>query len=202
MIKNGVDALIIEGSEAGGHIGPVSTSVLTQEILPDFRNASVPVFVAGGIGRGEQLASYINMGACGCQLGTLFACATESIAHQDFKKKFFRSSARNAVVSVQISPNFPVIPVRAIANKSTEAFAIRQREVIQKYERKELSKNDAQLEIEHFWVGSLKKAVIEGDVEHGSVMAGQSVGFVKEEKPAADILASLLEQCESLFSAS
>ncbi|MGY9054119.1 MAG: NAD(P)H-dependent flavin oxidoreductase, partial [Alphaproteobacteria bacterium] len=79
LVRDGADALVIEGSEAGGHIGPVSTSVLAQETLPTIRE--VPVFVAGGIGRGEAMVAFMEMGAAGCQLGTRFVCATESIAH-------------------------------------------------------------------------------------------------------------------------
>ena len=89
--RSGADALVIEGMEAGGHIGPVSTSVLAQEILPEIA-ADVPVFVAGGIGRGEAIAAYLDMGAVGVQLGTRFVCATESIAHANFKKAFLRRS--------------------------------------------------------------------------------------------------------------
>src|SRR5690606_18899598 len=82
LVRDGADALVIEGSEAGGHIGPVATSVLAQEILPWIRE--VPIFVAGGIGRGEAILSYLEMGAAGCQLGTRFVCARESIAHPRF----------------------------------------------------------------------------------------------------------------------
>jgi enoyl-[acyl-carrier protein] reductase II len=88
LIKNGIDALIIEGSEAGGHVGPVSTNVLVQEILPFIED--VPVFVAGGIGRGEVFLNYIDLGASGCQIGTRFVCAKESIAHKNFKDIFIR----------------------------------------------------------------------------------------------------------------
>src|SRR3546814_8657326 len=105
--------------EAGGHIGPVSTSVLAQEFLPALAEEHL-VFVAGGIGRGEAIAGYLEMGAAGVQLGTRFACATESIAHPDFKKAFFRAGARDAVASVQIDPRLPVIPVRALRNAGTE----------------------------------------------------------------------------------
>ena len=94
LIRLGVDALVIEGMEAGGHIGPVTTSVLAQEILPHIRE--VPVFVAGGIGRGEAIAAYLEMGASGVQLGTRFVCASESIAHANFKQIFIRSQARDA----------------------------------------------------------------------------------------------------------
>jgi enoyl-[acyl-carrier protein] reductase II len=122
LIRSGVDALVIEGMEAGGHIGPVSTSVLAQEMLPSIAD-QVPVFVAGGIGRGEAIAAYLEMGAAGVQLGTRFVCATESIAHPNFKKAFIRASARDAVASIQIDPRLPVIPVRALKNASTEAFS-------------------------------------------------------------------------------
>jgi enoyl-[acyl-carrier protein] reductase II len=119
LIRSGVDALVIEGMEAGGHIGPVSTSVLAQEMLPEIAD-QVPVFVAGGIGRGEAIAGYLDMGAAGVQLGTRFVCATESIAHPNFKRAFIGRSARDAVASVQLDPRLPVIPVRALKNAGGE----------------------------------------------------------------------------------
>ena len=196
LLRSGADALVIEGMEAGGHIGPVSTSVLAQEILPELA-AEHLIFVAGGIGRGEAIASYLEMGAAGVQLGTRFACATESIAHPDFKKAFFRASAREAVASVQVDPRLPVIPVRALKNKGTEEFTAKQREVAALLDAGQVDMAEAQLQIEHFWAGALRRAVIEGDVENGSVMAGQSVGMVTKEEPAADIIAELMGQCEA-----
>ncbi|PKP93481.1 MAG: 2-nitropropane dioxygenase [Alphaproteobacteria bacterium HGW-Alphaproteobacteria-14] len=196
LLRSGADALVIEGMEAGGHIGPVSTSVLAQEILPELA-AKHLIFVAGGIGRGEAIASYLEMGAAGVQLGTRFACATESIAHPDFKKAFFRASAREAVASVQVDPRLPVIPVRALKNKGTEEFTAKQREVAALLDAGAVDMGEAQLQIEHFWAGALRRAVIDGDVENGSVMAGQSVGMVKAEEPAADIIAELMAQCEA-----
>ncbi len=192
LVRLGADAIVIEGAEAGGHIGPVATSVLAQEILPHLRD--VPVFIAGGIGRGDAMLAYLELGASGCQLGTRFVCATESIAHSNFKKAFIRASARDAIPSVQFDPNFPVIPVRALQNQATRAFAEIQREVIQRYRDGELDQGAAQLQIEHFWAGALRRAVIDGDVESGSLMAGQSVGMVKGEQSAADILTELVEQ--------
>jgi enoyl-[acyl-carrier protein] reductase II len=196
LLRSGADALVIEGMEAGGHIGPVSTSVLAQEILPALAEEHL-IFVAGGIGRGEAIASYLEMGAAGVQLGTRFACATESIAHPDFKKAFFRASAREAVASVQVDPRLPVIPVRALKNKGTEEFTAKQREVAALLDAGQVDMAEAQLQIEHFWAGALRRAVIEGDVENGSVMAGQSVGMVTKEEPAADIIAELMAQCEA-----
>jgi enoyl-[acyl-carrier protein] reductase II len=194
LIRSGADALIIEGMEAGGHIGPVSTSVLAQEILPEIRD--VPVFVAGGIGRGEAILSYLEMGASGVQLGTRFVCATESIAHDKFKKAFIRANARDAMPSVQLDARFPIIPVRAIVNDGSKKFMEKQREVIARFDSGELDKDAAQLEIEHFWAGALRRAVIEGDTETGSVMAGQSVGMVVREQSCAEILDELVAQAE------
>jgi len=192
LIRNGADALVIEGAEAGGHIGPVSTSVLAQEILPQVRE--VPVFVAGGIGRGEALLSYLQMGAAGCQVGTRFVCATESIAHPEFKNAFIRASARDAVVSVQLDPDLPVIPVRALANGGMQLFMDTQRTVAARFREGRISQEEAQLEIELFWAGALKRAVLEGDVEHGSLMAGQSVGMVTCIQPTKEILEELVGQ--------
>jgi enoyl-[acyl-carrier protein] reductase II len=173
----------------------VATSVLAQEILPEVCD-QVPVFVAGGIGKGGMIASYLEMGAAGVQLGTRFACATESIAHPDFKKAFFRANARDAVASVQIDPRLPVIPVRALKNKGTEEFTRKQIEVAGMLDRGEVDMNAAQLEIEHFWAGALRRAVIDGDVESGSIMAGQSVGMVFKEEPVAEIIATLMAEAE------
>jgi enoyl-[acyl-carrier protein] reductase II len=192
LVRLGADALIIEGAEAGGHIGPVSTSVLAQEILPHLHE--VPVFVAGGIGRGEAVLSYLEMGASGVQLGTRFVCATESIAHPAFKRAFIKANARDAMPSVQVDPTFPVIPVRAIANEAARRFTLFQHEVIDRFRRGEMDQKAAQLEIEHFWVGALRRAVIDGDVEQGSLMAGQSVGMVEKEQPTIEIIADLVAQ--------
>jgi enoyl-[acyl-carrier protein] reductase II len=195
LVRSGVDALVIEGMEAGGHIGPVSTSVLAQEILPEMAE-QVPVFVAGGIGRGEMVASYLEQGAAGVQIGTRLVCATECIAHPAFKKAFMRGSARDAVASVQIDPRLPVIPVRALKNAGTEEFTRKQLEVARKLDEGLVDMQAAQLEIEHFWAGALRRAVIDGDVENGSLMAGQSVGMVKSEEPVAAILATMVAEAE------
>jgi enoyl-[acyl-carrier protein] reductase II len=192
LVRAGADAIIVEGMEAGGHIGPVSTSVLAQEILPVIRD--VPVFVAGGIGRGQAMLGYLDMGAAGVQLGTRFVCATESIAHPKFKQAFIRAAARDAIPSVQIDPRFPVIPVRALINDGTKRFMDLQRQVIERFNRGELDQKAAQLEIEHFWAGALRRAVIDGDVETGSVMAGQSVGMVTREQPTHEIIEELIAE--------
>jgi enoyl-[acyl-carrier protein] reductase II len=193
LIRSGADAIVIEGMEAGGHIGPVSTSVLAQEILPPL-GSEIPIFVAGGIGHGGLIAGYLEMGAAGVQLGTRFVCAHESIAHPNFKKAFIRASARDAITSVQIDPRLPVIPVRALKNREMESFAAKQREVADLLDRGDVEMGEAQLQIEHYWAGALRRAVIDGDVESGSVMAGQSVGMVKSEQPLAEILKQLMDE--------
>src|SRR3954454_16039285 len=167
MVRSGADAIVIEGSEAGGHIGPVSLNVLAQEVLPHLRD--VPVFVAGGIGRGEAILAFLEMGAAGAQLGTRFAAATESIAHPKFKQAFIGARARDALPTVQLDPGFAVIPVRGLANEGMARFVRHQAEVVLKVHAGEMTKEEGQLSIEHFWAGALRRAVIDGDIEHGSV---------------------------------
>ena len=199
LVRAGVDALVIEGSEAGGHIGPVSTSVLAQEILPVID--AVPVFVAGGIGRGSAIAAYLEMGASGVQLGTRFAASTESVAHANFKRAFIRANARDAISSVQIDPRLPVIPVRALKNAGSDAFNAKQREVAARVDAGLIELAAGQLEIEHYWAGALRRAVVEGDIDNGSLMAGQSVGMVTAELPVATIIAELVAEAEAALSA-
>lgn len=194
LVRGGADALVIEGMEAGGHIGPVATSVLAQEILPVV--SAVPVFVAGGIGHGEGIAAYLGMGAAGVQMGTRFVCASECIAHEQFKKAFIKGNARDAIPSVQIDPGFKVIPVRALQNDGTKRFTETQIEVIGRHRNGELTFEEASLEIEHFWAGALRRAVIDGDIQNGSLMAGQSVGFVKKVEPVEVILNQLVAETE------
>jgi len=199
FVRTGVDALVIEGSEAGGHIGPVSLTVLAQEILPHIKE--VPVFVAGGLGRGEAVLSYLEMGASGAQLGTRFAATKESIAHPNFKKAFISANARNAQPSVQVDENFPVIPVRGLVNEGTKRFLAYQVEMISSVNAGERTKEEAQLQIEHFWAGALRRSVIDGDVENGSVMAGQSVGMVTSEQSVAEVIAEIVGQAEAALAA-
>ncbi|MFT8478597.1 NAD(P)H-dependent flavin oxidoreductase, partial [Gluconobacter oxydans] len=136
----------------------------------------------------------LEQGAAAAQLGTLFADSEEIIAHENFKKAFLRANARDAVTTVQLDELFPVIPVRGLSNEGGRNFARLQGEALRKFQSGELTKEEAQLSIEHYWAGALRRAVIDGDVETGSVMAGQSVGMVKEVRPVAEIIATLVEQ--------
>lgn len=199
LVRSGADAIVIEGSEAGGHIGPVSLTVLAQEILPHLRE--VPVFVAGGLGRGDAILAYLEMGASGAQLGSRFAATRESIAHPNFKKAFIRANARDALPSIQLDERFPVIPVRGLVNDGTKSFLRHQAETRDRFQAGELTKEAAQLAIEHFWAGALRRAVIDGDVEMGSVMAGQSVGMVTSEQSIAEVLQELVSQATDALAA-
>ncbi len=199
LVRSGADAIIIEGSEAGGHIGPVSLTVLAQEILPHMRD--VPVFVAGGIGRGDAILAFLEMGASGAQLGTRFAASAESIAHANFKQAFVRANARDALPSIQLDERFPVIPVRGLVNVGTKRFLEHQADTLRRFQAGELTKETAQLAIEHFWAGALRRAVIDGDIENGSVMAGQSVGMVASIQGTAEIIAELVGQATAALAA-
>ena len=192
----GGDALVIEGMEAGGHIGPVSTSVLAQEFLPELA-ADHLVFVAGGIGRGQAIAGYLEMGAVGVQLGTRFACATESIAHDNFKKAFFRANARDAVASVQLDARLPVIPVRALKNKGSEEFTGKQREVAGLLDTGRC-RNGRGAAADRALLGWGIAPRGNGWRCGNRIDYGRAsrVGMVKREEPAAEIVATLMRECE------
>jgi enoyl-[acyl-carrier protein] reductase II len=195
LIKMGADALVIEGAEAGGHIGPVSLTVLLQQIL--FEIDSVPVFVAGGIATGRMMAHLLLMGAAGIQMGTRFVLSKECKAHPKFKKAFQRANARDAIATPQFDSRLPVIPVRALKNKGSKEFLKLQLELMDKLEKKLIDQQQAQFEVENFWVGALRDAAIDGNTERGSLMAGQSVGLVKEIKPIQGIIEEMVEDAES-----
>jgi enoyl-[acyl-carrier protein] reductase II len=191
LISLGTDALIIEGHEAGGHIGPVSTSVLAEQILP--RTREVPVFVAGGIASGMLMIHYLMIGGSGVQLGTRFAVAEESPAHPDFKKALIRAKSKDAVPTAQFDPRLKVIPVRALVNEGSRDFATLQLGLVAQLERGQVTPEEAALKLEEFWIGGLRKAAVDGDIERGSVMAGQSVGLVKNIQPVREIIEELVE---------
>ena len=194
QIDMGVDALILEGSEAGGHVGHVSLGILLQQVL--FKIDEVPIFVAGGIATGKYMAYLLLMGASGVQLGTYFVLTEECHAHPDFKKALIRAKARNAVATPQIGSELRVVAVRALRNKGHDQFSDLQMDLIQKQRNSEMTQGEAQYEVEKYWMGALRRAVQDGDVDYGSVMAGQSVGLVNRELPLKDALASLITEAE------
>lgn len=197
LFDYGIDSLVIEGNEAGGHVGPLSTMVLIQDILLNLKE--YPVFVAGGILRGEVVASLMQLGAAGCQLGTVFACCKESVAHENFKKAYFKASGRNAVMPAQLDPKFNIAPVRALKNIGTEEFMNKQKTVLLQFERGEVKATDGKLSLEHFWAGSLRRAVQEGDTDRGSLMSGQIVELIKEERSIREIVDTILTEAENFL---
>jgi enoyl-[acyl-carrier protein] reductase II len=192
MIRFGADALILEGNEAGGHIGHVSLIILLQQIL--FHVDQVPIFVAGGIASGRLIAHLLLMGAAGVQLGTRFVMSRECRVHPAFKDAFLRARARDAVASPAVSSELHVVPVRAIRNRGTEEFADLQVDLLMRRRGGEISQPEAQHLVEEYWMGALRRAVQEGDVEHGSLMAGQSVGLAHEVQSLRDIIGELVAE--------
>lgn len=195
MIDYGADALILEGSEAGGHIGHVSTVVLLQEILFNF--PSLPIFVAGGIATGKLIAHLVLMGAAGAQMGTRFVMAEECAAHPRFKDVFIKARAREAISTPQYSAKLPVVSVRALNNHAMEHFGELQLELLEKLREGTVNRQDAQYKVEEYWVGSLRRAAVEGDVEEGSLMAGQSVGLVNRVQPLREILEEVVRDADA-----
>lgn len=194
MLNFGADALILEGMEAGGHVGHVSLCILLQQVL--FQVPEVPIFVAGGIATGRMCAHMFLMGASGVQLGTRFAVAKECNAHPEFKKKFIKAKAREAVSTPQFDSRLHVVAVRALYNKGHEDFAKLQLKLIKKLDEGIITSADAQQQVEEFWMGRLKAAVVDGDISHGSLMAGQSVGLVSDVTAVRDIIDELVKETE------
>ncbi len=199
MIDYGADALILEGSEAGGHIGHVSTMVLIQQVLFNFPD--IPIFVAGGIATGKMIAHLFLMGAAGVQMGTIFAMSEESCAHPRFKQRFKKARSREAFATPQYDSALPVVAVRALKNKGSNEFGKLQLELLSKLKNNEISRLEAQYEVEKYWAGALRRAVQEGDIDYGSLMAGQSVGLVNEIKSVKKIIQDLLTEADKEIAA-
>ncbi|EHI70791.1 enoyl-[acyl-carrier-protein] reductase FabK [Streptococcus ictaluri] len=173
MEKLGVDAVIAEGMEAGGHIGKLTTMTLVRQVVDA---VSIPVIAAGGIADGRGAAAAFMLGAQAVQVGTRFVVAKESNAHQNFKDKILKAKDIDTVVSAQVVGH----PVRSIKNKLTSAYA--------KAEKEYLTDQKSAADIEEMGSGSLRNAVVDGDVVNGSIMAGQIAGLVKKEESCETIL--------------
>lgn len=195
MVRYGADAIMLEGMEAGGHVGHVSLVVLLQQVL--FEVSEVPVFVAGGLATGKLCAHMLLMGASGVQLGTRFAMAEECLAHPKFKQKFINANARDAVATPQFDSRLPVVAVRALRNKGYEAFGKLQLDLIKQIDEGTITRSIAQHKVEEYWMGALRKAVQDGDVDYGSLMSGQSVGLVNKSEPVVDIIKDLVAGIEA-----
>lgn len=196
MIRFGADGIILEGSEAGGHIGHVSTMVLLQQVLYKFHD-KVPIFIAGGIGTGRMVAHIMNMGAAGVQLGTRFVMTEESNVHPKFKEAFMRANARDAVSTPQYDSKLPVVAVRALRNKGTADFGALQLKLLKELNDGLIHRQQAQEEVEKYWIGALRRAAIEGDIDYGSLMAGQSVGLVDKVVPVKELIRELRVDAEA-----
>ncbi|MDG5816884.1 nitronate monooxygenase family protein [Chitinispirillales bacterium ANBcel5] len=194
QIQFGVDALVLEGSEAGGHIGHVSLMILLQQVLFEFKE--VPIFVGGGIATGRMMAHMLTMGAAGCQFGTRFVMTEECTAHDKFKEVFKRAKARYAISTPQYDSKLPVVAVRSIKNAGTDDFGKLQLQLLKRLEKGEITRETAQYEVENFWMGALRRAVVDGDVEGGSLMAGQSVGLMKDILPMRKVIENLVSEAE------
>ena len=175
--KQGADAVVAEGMEAGGHIGELTTMVLIPQIVD---SVEIPVIAAGGIADGRGVAAAFALGAEGVQVGTRFICCEESTVHRAYKEAVLNARDRSNVVTGRFTGH----PVRCLKNKLTSKF-------------EELEKSGATVEeYERLGAGKLRAAVVDGDVEWGSVMAGQSAALVNDILPAAEIITELFSGAE------
>lgn len=180
MESLGVDALIAEGTEAGGHIGELTTMALVPQVVDA---VNIPVVAAGGIADGRGAAAAFMLGACGIQVGTRFLVAEECNVHKNYKEMVLDAKDTSAVVSGRPTGH----PVRILKNKLYRQYC-------------DLEKKGASVEeLEALGAGSLRKAVVEGDVVYGSVMAGQVAGLITKEQPAKEIVKEIFDECESII---
>lgn len=180
MERCGADAVIAEGTEAGGHIGEITTMVLVPQVADA---VSIPVIAAGGIADGRGLAAAFMLGAKGVQMGTHFVVAKESVVHQNYKDSIIKAKDIDTKVTGRSTGH----PVRGLRNAMTK-----------EYLRKEAEGASAE-ELELFAAGGLRKAVVEGDVKMGSLMAGQSAGLVTEELTCKELLEKVVSEAKELL---
>lgn len=181
MEKHGADAVIVEGTEAGGHIGELTTMVLTPQVGD---NVNIPVIAAGGIADGKGLAAALCLGASGVQIGTRFICSDECIAHENYKNLILKSRDRDAIVTGRSTGH----PVRTLKNKLAKDILNMEKE------------GANPLDIDQKGVGSLRMAVVNGDVDNGSFMAGQIASYINDVKPCKQIIEDIMEESKSILS--
>jgi len=192
MVRYGVDAIILEGNEAGGYVGRKGLNILLQEIL--FAEIGVPVFVAGGLFDGKLAAHMLMMGAAGVVLGSRFAAAKESGAHRNFKDNFIRANARDAVVVPQFDSKLKVVPIRTLKNMALENFNKLKKQLVSQLKNEKISHTKAQKMVGIYWINALREAAQKGDTEKGALMAGQSVGLIKKEQSVKEIIDELVAE--------
>ena len=181
VAREGATAVIAEGCESGGHVGELTTMALVPQVVDA---VDVPVLAAGGIADGRGIAASFMLGARGVQVGTRFLCATECQVHPNYKKKILAARDIDTVVTGKRLGH----PVRCLKNPFARSFG-----------QMEYDSSLTNEEIEKFGAGSLRKAAVEGDMENGSIMAGQIAALVKEEQPAAQIIREMFAQAETLL---
>ena len=186
MERVGVDAVVAEGMESGGHIGKLTTMALVPQVVDAVK---IPVIAAGGIGDGRGMAAAFMLGAEGVQMGTRFLVATESKIHPNYKKAVLRAKDASTLVTGEYAGH----PSRVLKNKMAKTYIGLEKE-------EALKPHPDYDKLEELGTGSLRRAVIEGDAETGSFMAGEIAGMVKKEQPAAEILSEVYSQADKLLS--
>ncbi len=182
--KAGADAVIAEGTEAGGHIGEITTMALVPQVAD---HVNIPVIAAGGIGDGRGIAAAFMLGADGVQMGTAFVVAKECNISKEYKKAIIKAKDTDTCATGRITGH----PVRVIKNKlARELMAI---------EKSGLSQEEAAHAIEKIGMGALSAAVFDGDVEHGSVMSGQIAGLITKEQPASQIIREAFQEADKIY---
>ena len=180
MERAGADAVVAEGTESGGHIGEATTMTLVPQVVDA---VNIPVIAAGGIADGRGFAAAMMLGAQAVQMGTRFVVAKESIVHENYKQKVVAAKDIDSEVTGRSTGH----PVRCIRNKMTREYL-------------KMEKEGASLEeLEKVTLGSLRKAVVEGDVIDGTLMAGQIAGLVKKEQTCAEMIQEIMTQAENLL---
>ncbi len=174
--KYNVDAIIVEGTEAGGHIGELTTMALVPQVVAA---VNVPVIAAGGIASGKQVLAAYALGACGVQVGTCLLASEECPIHDNYKQAILKAKDTSTTVTGRIAGT----PVRIIKNKMAKEYIKREKE------------GAGMEELEKYTLGSLRKAVFDGDIDTGSLMAGQVAGMVSEIKPVKTIIENLFADC-------
>ncbi len=178
--KAGVDAIIVEGTEAGGHIGELTTMALVPQVVDA---VDIPVIAAGGIADGRGMMAAFALGAEGVQIGTRFICSNECKTHEDYKQSVLKAKDRDTVVTGRSTGH----PVRVIKNKFSKEF-------------QKLEKSTAEIEVlEKLGAGKLRMSVVDGDVDNGSVMAGQIAGLVKDIKSCKEIIEEMVKQASEVY---
>ncbi len=182
MVRSGADAVIAEGTESGGHVGELTTMVLVPQVV-DAVGTEVPVIAAGGIGDGRGIAAALMLGADAVQVGTRFLAAYECTVHPNYKQKVLGAKDIDTVVTGRSTGH----PVRILKNRLSRKFI-------------ELETANATVqEIEELGVGALAKAAVQGDMEYGSVMAGQIAAIINKEQSSKDIILEMFAEAEKLL---